>query len=153
LKEKRRNDPQQVRYRTLNLIFLVLLGLVWLYAALNNPDKMHFPVPSGPEWFFGLHSPSAGLAHSFSALVRFQFYRGVAFNPHGPRLFLFFALQSVMRISALIFSGTIFWKKPSRLYAIDIALSLILFVILFWPFLNEWLMVLGTITRHSLPHS
>lgn len=80
---------------------------------------------------------STGLSRSFSAIVRFDFSKARSYNPHGLRVFSFFALQLLMRITALVIAGHSGFSKRRKLVIADITLSGILFVMLFFPFIRQ----------------
>jgi hypothetical protein len=97
------------------------------------PEREH-PIPSGSELLTGKTSISTGLSRSFSAIVRFKFHEARELNPYGIRIFMFFLLQLLMRVSGFFIISKVNRKKFIRA---DIIVSVLLFIILFWPFLNE----------------
>ena len=56
-------------YQTVNLVFIILILLLFFYSALYSPAGGH-PVPSLYTLLSGKPSPTAGLSRSFSAIVR-----------------------------------------------------------------------------------
>jgi hypothetical protein len=108
-----------------------------LYSILYSPERQRHPVPSGTQLFFGKTSSSVGLSRSFSALIRFEFKLAKEYNPYGPRIFLFFILQLVMRMAALLGSSRVPEQALTKLYWSDSLVSVTLLLLCFWPFLSE----------------
>lgn len=120
-------------YSILNLVFIVIILLVLLYSGIFSSDKANYPVKSAYTVMTGNESISSGLSSSFSEIMRLNFKRAHDYNPYGIRIFLFFLVQLFFRINFFIIA-----KKSSQIPALiimDIALSLGVFLITFWPFL------------------
>jgi hypothetical protein len=124
------DDP----YRILNLVFIIIILLVIAYSIYYGTPGREHPIPSGSELLTGKTSISTGLSRSFSAIVRFRFHEARELNPYGIRIFMFFLLQLLMRVSGFFIISKVNRKKFIRA---DIIVSVLLFIILFWPFLNE----------------
>ncbi len=137
-----RPGPYSYRsYQTLNIVFFVLLLLIFVYAALFSPENPHYPIPSFYNRFMsGKPSPTTGLSHSFSAIVRGNFHDAKQLNSFGIRIFLFFFLEWIFRAVAF-FSLKKGWIPYKKLLPADILVSVILFaccfgrLLLFWNYL------------------
>jgi hypothetical protein len=123
-------------YRIINLLFAGIILLVILYALIFNGS---YPVPSA-QVFTTQHLPSSGLSRSFSAIVRFDIKKAVQFNPYGVRIFSFFIVQLLLRLLTFMMTIRMTDYKLQRMIIMDIVLSVLLFGICFWPFI-EVLMV------------
>jgi hypothetical protein len=75
------------------------------------------------------------LSRSFSSVIRLDLQKAKEWNPYGPRLFAFFALQFLMR---LLFTALLagFRRAENKLIIADVALSLSLFLYCFFPLLK-----------------
>jgi len=124
-------------YRTINLIFAALIGMMFLYAGIFSAGGRHHPIPSFYELVTGETSPSSGLSRSFSETVRLNFQAAKAYHPHGIRLFSFFFLQFFLRILFTTLAATGRWKT-GYLAAMDALISVAFFIYCFWPFLPVW---------------
>jgi len=133
----RSSETDRKVYRLLNRIFLAILLGVILYSLMFSPEKHHRPVPSGSVLFSDQATISTGLSRSFSAAVRFDFESALEYNPHGPRVFLFFIIQILMRVSVLVLVSRIPVSALPVIIWIDVLLSVFLFLVTFWPFLSN----------------
>jgi len=124
-----------------NIVFFILLSLVFVYAAVFPPEKPHYPIPSFYNRYMpGRQSPTTGLSHSFSAIMRGNLHGAKDLNPFGIRIFLFFFLEWIFR--AVAFFSLQKEKIPyNKLLLADILVSVILFtscfgrLLLFWNYL------------------
>jgi hypothetical protein len=145
--------PHQISrpYLIINWAFAAIIAGIITYAALYDPDRGDHPIPSGYQVVAGDETISTGLSRSFSALVRFRFDDAKEFNAYGPRIFLFFAVQLILRLALLAMmlngkwqisiklqKGTA-WQARRWLILSDAAQSLVLFIFCFWPFLAFWM--------------
>jgi hypothetical protein len=105
------------------------------YSAVYSPVKQNYPLPSGSLFFGCKLVPSTGLSRSFSAIVRFQFQEARKYNPNGIRVFLFFLLQLLMRVTGLFLIRRLPDKSVPALFASDAVLSILFFVVSCWPFI------------------
>lgn len=133
-----RTDPPHP-YHTLNLVFaLAILGIM-AYSALFTPEPDRHPVSCIHSQVSGEPCPSCGLSRAFSALVRGDTETAIALNPNAIPVFLFFAMQLVMRGLASLVVGTrqipavAKWMPVPRLVVTDSVLSTLLFAWAFFP--------------------
>jgi hypothetical protein len=125
-----RNEP----YLIINMILAGVILLVIIYSGIFSPEKNNYPVACVHEKLTGEPCASCGLSHSFSLIIRGRFDEAYRWNQNGMRVFIFFAAQLLMRIS---FSG-IYIKYPDlrkQLILMDIAGSVLIFLIAFMPFI------------------
>jgi hypothetical protein len=133
LKSRFRSEP----YLLINLILTGVILLVFVYSGFFSPVKDNYPVVCIHEKLTGEPCVSCGLSHSFSLILRGRISEAFDWNIYGFRVFIFFAAQLIMRI---VFS--IFYLKNTdsnkQLITYDIAVSIMLFIVSFLPFI-EWI--------------
>jgi hypothetical protein len=118
-------------------VFAGVIAGIMVYSFIYGMEGAVHPIPSGSELISGTTSASTGMSRSFSSIVRLDLAGARVFNPYGIRIFLFFLIQLFLRMFFFILSAT---DKPGRqrnLIFTDIVLSVILFVVLFMPFIIE----------------
>jgi hypothetical protein len=131
LAERFRNEP----YLIINLILAGVIVLIFLYSGIFSPARDNYPVVCIHEKLSGKPCASCGLSHSFSLILRGKISEAYEWNIYGLRVFLFFALQLILRIG---FSG-FYIRYPdtrSQLIKYDIGCSVILFIICFLPYME-----------------
>ena len=99
LSERFKSEP----YLVINLIFAGIILLVFIYSGLFSPEKENYPVVCIHEKLTGEPCASCGLSHSFSLIIRGKISEAYEWNIYGPRIFIFFAAQLLMRILFSIF--------------------------------------------------
>lgn len=127
------------QYLLLNLIFAGVILLIMGYSLFYSPDEERYPVPCVHEKLTGEPCPSCGLSHAFSLIVRGRIDEALEWNSHSVRVFLFFAVQLLMRAGLAAAA-----LKPVRyirqVTVTDAAVSSVMAVTAFWPFLRlTWL--------------
>ena len=133
LKVRFRSEP----YLLINLILTGVILLVFAYSGFFSPSKDNYPVVCIHEKLTGEPCVSCGLSHSFSLILRGRISEAYDWNVYGLRVFIFFAAQLLMRIVFSIF----YIKYPDsnkQLIIYDIAISVMLFLVSFLPFI-EWI--------------
>ena len=132
-----KNEP----YLKINVVFAGVIIIVIAYSGIFSPDKNNYPVICIHEKLTGLPCFSCGLSHSFSLIVRGRLAEAYEWNIYGMRVFLFFVSQLLMRI---IFSGHYLNNENSRNWLIwyDIAGTVIIFAIAFYPFFRQLILSL-----------
>jgi len=128
-----RNEP----YLLINFILAGVILLVFIYSGFFSPDKDNYPVVCIHEKLTGEQCASCGLSHSFSLILRGRISEAYDWNLYGLRVFIFFAAQLIMRIVFSVF----YLKYPDsgkQLVTYDIAVSVILFLVSFLPFI-KWI--------------
>lgn len=124
-----------------NFSLAAIIILVFVYAAVFSPDRNDYPVVCIHEKLTGEQCASCGLSHSFSLIVRGRISEALDWNPYGLRVFLFFALQLVMRVACL----ASYSRNPGigkKLIILDVSTSSLLFLVTFMPFLKSFLFFL-----------
>ena len=130
LKAGIRNEP----YLIVNIIFAGVILLILLYSGFFSPDKDSYPVVCIHEKITGEPCVSCGLSHSFSLIVRGRIEEAYKWNHYGMRIFLFFALQLLMRAAFSIFYLK-YADTRKQLILVDCIGSGIIFLVAFWPFM------------------
>jgi hypothetical protein len=128
-------------YLKINFVFAGVILLVIMYSGIFSPDKNNYPVVCIHEKLTGIPCFSCGLSHSFSLIVRGRISEAYKWNVYGMRVFLFFVLQLVIRI---VFSAYFLKNESSRSWLIrfDIAGSIVIFAIAFYPFFRQFVISL-----------
>jgi hypothetical protein len=123
-------------YLIINIVFAGVILLVLAYSGIFSPDKNNYPVTCIHEKLTGLPCFSCGLSHSFSLILRGRVEEAYRWNIYGMRIFLFFVSQLLMRISFSVFYHK---NEDSRNWLIwyDIAGSILMFAIAFYPFFRQ----------------
>ena len=121
-------------YRLINLIFAGIILAIIAYSFIFG-ERISYPVPSGSQLLTGEVSPSSGLSRSFTAIVHFRFSEARALNPYGLRIFLFFFIQLFMRLGGYLIADKT-GKQSTLLIIVDASLSIILFLLCFWPLIT-----------------
>jgi len=127
-----RNEP----YLLINLIFAGVILLVFAYSGFFSPVKDNYPVVCIHEKLTGEPCISCGLSHSFSLILRGNISGAYEWNAYGPRVFIFFAGQLLMRIVFSVF----YLKYPGsgkQLIVYDIIISAMFFLVAFLPFMER----------------
>lgn len=85
-------------YFAVNAIFAGVILFIMGYSAFYSPDTGQYPVPCIHEKLTGEPCPSCGLSHAFSLIVRGRISEALEWNGASLRVFVFFALQLLMRV-------------------------------------------------------
>ncbi len=134
-----RLNPFSRPYFLINIILAGVILLIMGYSFFYSPDEENYPVPCIHEIMTGEPCPSCGLSHAFSLIVRGRIDEALRWNSQSMRVFLFFALQLVMRIT--LGTRTLVTDRGLRQIAItDAAVSSAMALVAFFPFLRSlWL--------------
>jgi len=84
-------------YFAINAIFAGVILFIMGYSVFYSPDTGQYPVSCIHEKLTGEPCPSCGLSHAFSLIVRGRISEALEWNSTSLRVFLFFAVQLVMR--------------------------------------------------------
>lgn len=122
-------------YLTINIVLTGVILLVMIYSIVFSPDKDDYPVTCIHEKLTGEPCVSCGLSHSFSLILRGRFNEAYEWNVYGMRVFLFFALQLLMRIAFSLFYIR-FTDTRKQLMIMDIIGSILLFLLAFRQFFS-----------------
>ncbi|MBN1157895.1 MAG: hypothetical protein JXA61_00815 [Bacteroidales bacterium] len=125
-------------YRIINLAFAGIILLVFLYAAFYPPESSGYPIFSFYERLTSERTISSGLSRSFSAVVRLDFSAARDYNPYSLRVFSFFLIQFVFRLTVLFMPVQKGLTNYRILIIADALQAVALFVVCFWPFLVFW---------------
>ena len=122
-------------YLILNLILAGVILLIMGYSLFYSPEEDVYPVPCIHEKLTGEPCPSCGLSHAFSLIVRGRVDEALEWNSQSLRVFIFFALQLVMRSGLAV---TAMWvKRNLRVVAVtDAVISGVMTLAAFWPFIR-----------------
>jgi len=111
----------------------MLMGItfttVFIYALIFKGEN--HPIPALLTKITGEVPPSKGLSASFSEIIRGNLRVATIYNPHGIRIFAFFAIQLVLRC---LFSAVLEIRRKSitGLAIADSTISITLFTYCFW---------------------
>lgn len=117
-------------YHSINMLMGITFTTVFIYALIFKGEN--HPIPALLTKITGEVPPSKGLSASFSEIIRGNLRVATIYNPHGIRIFAFFAIQLVFRC---LFSAVLEIKKKSitRLVLADSIVSVTVFIYCFWP--------------------
>lgn len=134
-------------YFTVNAIFAGVILLIMGYSVFYSPDTGQYPVACIHEKITGEPCPSCGLSHAFSLIVRGRVAEALEWNSVSLRVFLFFAVQLVMR--AGLGTWTVLGDRGSgkaadpgqiavlrQVTVTDAAVSSAMALVAFYPFLK-----------------
>jgi len=123
-------------YLKINIILAGVILLIIAYSGIFSPDKNNYPVVCIHEKLTGMPCFSCGLSHSFSLIVRGRISEAYTWNIYGMRIFLFFVLELLMRF---VFSFYFLKNQTNQNWLIkyDIASSILIFAISFYPFFRQ----------------
>lgn len=125
-----KNEP----YLILNIVLAGVILLIMLYSGIFSPEKDNYPVICIHEKLTGEPCSSCGLSHSFSLILQGRIDEAYQWNKNGMRVFIFFVSQFFMRI----FFSRFYFRNPGsrrQLILLDIAGSIVIFLIAFMPFI------------------
>jgi len=109
--------------------------LIMGYSLFYSPDEDRYPVPCIHEKLTGEPCPSCGLSHAFSLIVRGRVDEALTWNSQSLRVFIFFALQLLMRAGLAL--AALKAKGNLKVVAVtDAAVSGAMALTAFYPFLR-----------------
>ena len=123
-------------YLIINIILAGVILLIFAYSGIFSPEKDNYPVVCIHEKLSGEPCVSCGLSHSFSLIIRGKISEAYEWNVYGLRIFLFFALQLVMRSAFSLFYIR-YADMRKQLIIFDITGSAIIFLIAFYPYISR----------------
>jgi hypothetical protein len=126
--------PANESYLIINLFLAGVILLIFAYSGFFSPDEDKYPVTCIHEKITGEPCVSCGLSHSFSLIVRGRVAEAYKWNIYGMRIFLFFALQLVLRAAFSIFYMK-YRNTRKQLIVIDCIGSGIIFIVAFRQFI------------------
>ena len=124
-------------YLLVNIIFALLISMVFIYSVIFSADRDDHPLPSIYEEITGQTSPSSGMSRAFSEIMRGDLDSARAFNPDSIPIFLFFLVQFFQRLGISVTLKT--WsrnpenaiKRKKHLLLADASFTVVLFVFCF----------------------
>ena len=122
-------------YFLLNLILAGVILLIMGYSLFYSPDENRYPVPCVHEKLTGEPCPSCGLSHAFSLIVRGRISEAMEWNSYSMRVFIFFAVQMLMRIGLALVALRVNMNLR-RIPVTDAAVSTVMTLAAFYPFLR-----------------
>jgi hypothetical protein len=124
-------SPVWDSYQIINFIFAGIVACIMLYSGFFSDIRANHPIPCIHEKLTGKQCPSCGISRSFSAIVRGKWDEADVYNPNGKRVFVFFALQFLMRIVISLWIIR-FPLTVQYTWKVDALVSLLMFVYCFW---------------------
>lgn len=119
-------------YRTTNILFFILITLVFLYSFVFFPNN--HPVQCIYKNKTGVDCPSCGTSRLFSLMLRGCYSEAVQINKNSARLFFFFFTQWLWRGCVFIFFDKVKFLKTKTAVMIDATLSLVWLLFSVVPF-------------------
>ena len=133
------SGPSGKQYFLLNIILAGVIMLIMGYSFFYSPDEERYPVPCVHEKLTGEPCPSCGLSHAFSLIVRGRVDEALEWNSYSLRVFIFFAIQLVMR-AGLAVTALRGGKNLKVIAVTDAVVSAVMTLTAFYPFLRlVWL--------------
>lgn len=123
-------------YRFFNIIIAGVFLSILVYSGIFSSTDENYLFKCKYYELSGEKCPSCGLSRGLSESIRFHFKEANEFNTNATKLFIFFSLQSLIRILLLVFKIKSYHKKIIKL---DIAIGITLFVICFYQFIFDWI--------------
>jgi hypothetical protein len=112
------------------------------YSLFYSPEENRYPVPCVHEKLTGEPCPSCGLSHAFSLIVRGRIDEALDWNSYSVRVFIFFAIQLLMRIGLALVAlrGNVYLRSIA---VTDAVVSAVMTLDAFYPFLRMlWISML-----------
>ncbi len=123
------------QYFLLNVILAGVIMLIMGYSFFYSPDEERYPVPCIHEKLTGEPCPSCGLSHAFSLIVRGRISEALEWNIHSMRVFIFFAIQLIMR-AGLAVTALRSGRNLKVIANTDAAVSAVMTLTAFYPFMR-----------------
>lgn len=121
-------------YFIINLIFLIILGVVFGYSYFFYPNDQ--PIQCVVKAYTGKNCPSCGFSRAFSAFTHLKYEEGMAYNTHAFKAFLFFLFQFTLRSVVSV----AYFKKPdllsTKFIIAELTITIALFLVVFLPLLS-----------------
>jgi len=92
-------SPPIRAYLLVNFLFGAALLLLFLYVLVYSPETGTHPIPCVYTKMTGEQCASCGLSRGLSHMIRGNFQAATAINRHSPAIFLFFAMQLLLRLT------------------------------------------------------
>lgn len=125
-------------HRQVNIVLFLLLTAILVYSALYGPENVNRPFPSLPAGWGAGETVSTGLSRGFSAMVRFDVDKALQLNTLTIRMFVFVALQWLLRLGIMLTCQRLGHVCPPYLWIPDALFSLGLFLYAFIPLIRAW---------------
>ena len=107
-----------------------------VYSGIFSSESSGYPIPSVYTRLTGEPAVSTGLSRAFSYTIRGKFDKARQMNKYSIRLAAFFFIQFIARITISAF--VYFEKVNQKILYWDVFISLIFFLLAFYPFIAEW---------------
>lgn len=121
-------------YLKVNSAFALILLLVFVYSLVFSHNN--HPIPAALTQLTGIVPPSKGLTAAFSQIVRFNFTNACILNPYGLRMFSFFLIQFILRVSLIVIELKFPNSVKTRTIVVDMLISFSLFIYCFYPLIE-----------------
>ena len=95
------NVSAKSNFFVLNLIFLIIIGVVFCYSYFFYPNNQ--PITCFYKLRTGLDCNSCGFSRAFSAFTHFEFSLGKAYNPFAFKCYIFFIVQFFIRLFYVLY--------------------------------------------------
>lgn len=114
-------------YKKINVIFSFLIVFIFLYSFIA--PYVVFTIPSSCVGMPLIYCKSRGLTRAFSEIIRFNFANALVYNLYSLKIFCFFLMQLLARISIY---KIIEVNNFKTILFFDIILSILLFLFSFY---------------------
>lgn len=128
--------PSFSTYAFFNILFIGILVSIFVYSGVFSADENNHPI----DCYFaqrGIQCPTCGISRGFSEIMEGHLSRAQEYNANSLRLFLFFVIQLLLRIVALVVDKRI--NKTKQIVIVDGFQAALLAIICFYPIFKIWL--------------
>jgi hypothetical protein len=106
------------------------------YSGIFSPETNNYPLVCIHEKLTGEQCASCGLSHGFSLILRGRISEAYQWNQYSFRVFLFFVLQFILRLSFSVIYAK-YQGISKQLIIMDSLGSTVMFLLVFWPFIKS----------------
>lgn len=122
-------------YQWISLCFAFVIICIIGYSAIYSTIRNGYSLSCMYVENFGVECPSCGMSRAFSLILNGDFNTAHTLNSNALSLFGFLLLQLFLRLTTIFLYNK---KRALLIKRTDALVSIISFVILFGPFILEW---------------
>lgn len=123
-------------YILINSIFAGIIILIMIYSGIFSAKGNEHPVKCIHQQITGKECQSCGISRGFSEIVRLHFKEAQNYNKNSMPVFLFFAIQLILRFFFSLFYLK-FLSSGKKIIISDAIVSLVLFLICFQNLIQD----------------
>lgn len=131
-------------YQWISLCFAFVIICIIGYSAIYSTIRNGYSLSCMYVENFGVECPSCGMSRAFSLILNGDFNTAHTLNNNALSLFGFLLLQLFLRLTTVFLYNK---KRALLIKRTDALVSIISFVILFGPFILEWVSFFRFLTQ------